>query len=107
NTCLEVAIHRVGCQQSWMAPSFVTECSKEFARSRIGPDNLLREKSTDSNVPIRPIFLGIVPVKRLYDKFNDRNPNKFVTSTGISPDNLLLEKSMLLTKSRVVLYSSI
>ena len=47
---------------------------------------LFIEKSIDS---ILPMFSRILPIKRLYDKFNDCNPQKFVTSSGIALDKLL------------------
>ena len=37
------------------------------------PERWFTEKSTNSNSTIVPIFIGILPFKRLYDKFNDCN----------------------------------
>ena len=65
---------------------------------------LFIEKSIDS---ILPMFSRILPIKRLYDKFNDCNPQKFVTSSRIALDKLLWEKSTLFTNWRIVLYSRI
>ena len=65
------------------------------------------EKSIDSKEPIVPIFTGILPIKRLYDKFNDGNSWRLVTSSRISPDKLFLKKSIFFTSWRMVLHSRI
>ncbi|KAK4569232.1 hypothetical protein RGQ29_004577 [Quercus rubra] len=57
----------------------------------------LLEKSIDSTDPKSHIFSGILPIKILNDKFNDCNPLRRVTSSGISPDKLLLERSIIFT----------
>ena len=58
------------------------------------------------NDPILPIPSGIGPINWLWDKFKKFNPFRSVISLGISPNNLLLDRSILVTKPRMFPYSS-
>ena len=68
----------------------------------VSPTSWLTEKSRDSSGPTAPIFLGILSVKWLCDKFNDCKAIRRATSSGTSPDKLLLERSTLLTIFRML-----
>ncbi|KAG4941718.1 hypothetical protein JHK87_045589 [Glycine soja] len=58
------------------------------------------------NDPILPIPSGIGPINWLWDKFKKFNPFRSVISLGISPNNLFLDRSILVTKPRMFRYSS-
>uniref|UniRef100_A0A0R0FSP9 Uncharacterized protein n=1 Tax=Glycine max TaxID=3847 RepID=A0A0R0FSP9_SOYBN len=48
----------------------------------------------------------LLPIKLEASKFKKFNPFRSVISLGISPNNLLLDRSILVTKPRMFRYSS-
>ncbi|CBI22620.3 unnamed protein product, partial [Vitis vinifera] len=63
------------------------------------------ERSRDSSDVMAPIFTGIFPWRWLLDRFKNIKPWRSVSSSGISPDNLLLERSMPARRPSVLSYS--
>jgi len=58
------------------------------------PDNLLRERSNASRYESFPKEEGMLPLSMLLDKLSKTRPVKSPITTEISPQNLLLERSM-------------
>ena len=65
------------------------------------PESLFMERSSDSSDFMSPIFAGIFPCIWLLDRFKDIKPWRHVSSSGIPPDNLLLERSIPATRPRL------
>ncbi|KAF8036779.1 hypothetical protein BT93_C2478 [Corymbia citriodora subsp. variegata] len=50
-----------------------------------------------------PMPMGMSPERRLCDKFKPCKPTRIISSSGIGPIKLLLERSKLITSCRTVL----
>ena len=67
-------------------------------------ESLFRDKSRDSSVDSLPSEDGIPPLKMLFEKLSTLSPLRPPIESGISPWNLLLEKSITTRTSWILRY---
>ncbi|KAL9401268.1 hypothetical protein Peur_005117 [Populus x canadensis] len=84
----------------------VFQKSQRSHARRNKPEWWLDERSGSSNCFKLPIFSGIIPVSWFQDKFRVTKVERFVISSGITPDRLLHDRSMIFTREIMLVYST-